>query len=128
MTGGDPMPIVPVGTVGAVSVIVRDHVGVSRIAGAEDLRRPEVLIFLFGGSAWLRRNFPGAFVPVPQAAGGYKMVPLGFDAGAAADYVVRQCAFAALMAEPETPVRAVWFARLRDWFACRLNLSLAGLS
>lgn len=129
MSAADPMPIVPLGTSGAVSVLIRDHAGISRCAGAQDLATPEVLIALMGGSAWMRRNFPGQWVPVPQREGGYKLVPIGFDAHAVALFIVSRCIDAEVAVPPlRLPVGVPWFARFRDWFAFRFNLALASLS
>jgi hypothetical protein len=100
----DPLPIQIIG------VLKRDLVdhfwfrlanGTSVDLSFDELATRQALVGMFGGEAWLRRNFPGAFVVVAAREGGGRQVATGIDFVAAANHLALLCIDAEVTAEME---------------------------
>jgi len=87
----DPMPVTPLGMSGRYFRF-RCAAGNEQTLPPEQLLDRDALIALFGGEAWLRRNFPGGHIVVAQRAGGGRHVAVGIDVRAAAFDLAYRCA------------------------------------
>jgi hypothetical protein len=114
MNRPDPMPVTPLGIDGDLFVF-RDSSGRTVSLSSFALFHKPMMVKLFGGEAWLRRNFPGEYMVIPQRSGGCRSVPLGIDIKAAATFLAQECLAAEqAKAEPIARRRGLW-DRLMDW-------------
>ena len=109
----DPLPILVMGVLqrgGPDQFWFRVADGTTVALSFQQLATRQALIGLFGGEAWLRRNFPGQFTVVASREGGGRRVPTGIDVLSAAQHLARLCV------DAEEAARAAAIPAPRTWW------------
>lgn len=130
----DPSPVTPLGFTADGLLRIRSAAGDERLLTAQEVFDKPTLIRLYGGEAWLRRNFPGDYAIVAQRSGGGRPVPLGIDAQDAGHVLFYAC-YDAELARSAIAARGIQRisrrsrlrARLRDWMSWRFHLARSAL-
>ena len=116
----DPCPVRCLGQSGG-ALAFTSPLGRTVAIMPDDLARTDVLRQLFDGQeSWLRRQFPAQTVVVAEITGGGRIIPLGFDALAAATWLMQACLEAERAAPPpvtDRPERGWWSRTVARWRA-----------